>query len=147
MKFGELKVGDIVYFAEIDKSTLVNDAIKKLVVKEIIAYKYNGTLEVHFTNDTLIIVNKEDTYLYKGGFIGMPYDLFSAELFTCEYDSCLEFIEKIITGKFESVLKVKEAVDKAFLRLSVMKATLTELSVFRGIEKKKDVVTETVYSD
>ena len=147
MKFGELKVGDIVYLAEIDKSTLVNDAIKKLVVKEIIAYRYNGTLEVHFTNDTLIIVNKEDTYLYKGGVIGTPYDLFSVKLFTCAYDSCLEAIEKIITGRLENVLKVKETVDKAVLRLSVMKATLTELSVFRGIEKKKDVVTEPVYVD
>ena len=147
MKFGELKVGDIVYLAEIEKSTLVDDAIKKLVVKEIIAYRYNGTLEVHFTNDTLIIVNKEDTYLYKGGVIGTPYDLFSVKLFTCAYDSCLEAIEKIITGRLENVLKVKEAVDKAVLRLSVMKATLTELSVFRGIEKKKDVVTEPVYAD
>lgn len=147
MKFGELKVGDIVYLAEIDKSTLVNDEIKKLVVKEIIAYRYNGTLEVHFTNDTLIIVNKEDTYLYKGGVIGMPYDLFSVKLFTCTYESCLEAIEKIITGRLENVLKTKELVDRAVLRLSVMKATITELSVFLGIEKKKDVVTEPVYAD
>ena len=149
MRFGELKVGDIVYLAEIKELELIGDCIKKLVVKEIVQYKHNSTIEVHFTNDTLIIVNADDTYLFKGGIVSEPFKMFDMKLFTCTYETCLESLKKVIDGKLKTSLTLKTSIDKVVWRLRTINATLSELSIFLNNEKKvkENVVSETVYTD
>lgn len=142
MKFKDLKVGDKVYCAFIKNSELVNNEIKVKQVSERLEYKATASVEIHFSDDTMIIPGKDEEYVVRGlGTLVNPAELFNFTIYACSHKDCLDILTRLISSK---IIQVEEAGKKIDFQLKQLCKTYHYIE---EITRKSSVVAETVYAD
>lgn len=142
MSFKELKEGDVVYCITVKNSEIINGKIKPKIIGEINNYTETDKIEIHFTDKTMIIPGKEESYLIKG-FETLSNNLnpFNFTLYGTSFDLCKKIIDRIVSTKITQLTEDYKKVGTQMARLCLMR------SIIEKIEKASSIVLEPIYAD
>lgn len=142
MKFGELKTGDTIYCIMVKNSEIVDSQIKTKIVADVYKYKDTNSIEVHLSDDTMIIPGQEEEYVIRGlGTMTNILEPFNFTIYATSQSGCQKVIEKLVSTKITQLSEDYKKINVQMARLCLMS------SVAREIESKSSVVLEPVYTD
>lgn len=142
MKFQEVKKGDIIYYANIKDTEIENGKIQKKVVNEVKSSSAINTVEIYFSDNTMVIPDKKQESIIRGiGTLANLLEPFNFTIYSTSYDACAKILRNIVSTKISQITEDYKKINIQMSRLCLMS------SILREIEKKSSVVLEPVYAD
>lgn len=142
MKFGEVKKGDSIYLLEVKDSEIIDKEIKKKLVSEVCINDSINSIEIKFSDGSVIIPNKDDDYVVRGlSSIVELLEPFVFRVYATTYECCYETIKKIVESKIKLIEEESKKMDWQMEKLYYMDTVVGSMNV------KELVVLEPVFAD
>ena len=141
MKFSELQEGNIVYYAEIKNTEIVDGEIKMKQVREVNLHTEAKSVEIYFYDGTMIIPNINEESAIRGIETLKLSEPYNFKVYSCSYDTCVKIIDRIVSTKITQMGEEYKKMGIQMNKLCLMR------KMTKYIESKKSVVLSPIYVD